>query len=167
MTTRILGIDPGFGRMGICVLEKDGPKESLLFSACISTPKDEAFEARLGTIGSEVDRIIREYGPDELAMEKLFFAKNQTTAINVAEVRGVVLYLSHLHGLSVHEYSPPQIKMSIAGHGKASKRDMAHMVPRILGKALSGTMLDDELDAIAIALTHSAHRRLGTLTTRR
>ncbi|MEZ0208994.1 MAG: crossover junction endodeoxyribonuclease RuvC, partial [Candidatus Paceibacterota bacterium] len=110
--TLILGIDPGFDRMGICVLEKKGSKEVLLYSACIVTNKKLSFEGRLGEIGKEISSLMKKYKPSELAMEKLFFAKNQTTAIQVAEARGVVLYLAHTFGLSVHEYSPPQIKLA-------------------------------------------------------
>jgi crossover junction endodeoxyribonuclease RuvC len=157
---RILGIDPGFDRMGICILEKEGSKETLLYSGCVTTSKKDSFEKRLGAIGAELSIVLSKYTPQELAIEKLFFAKNQTTAINVAEVRGVVLFLSHTHGLSIHEYSPPQIKLAVAGYGKATKADIAAMVPKILGQVLSAKLLDDELDAIAIALTHSAHRKM-------
>lgn len=146
--------------MGICVLEKIGNSESLLYSACITSSKKDSFEKRLFSIGKELEVVIKKYAPSELAMEKLFFAKNQTTAINVAEVRGVVLYLCSMHSLSIHEYSPPQIKLAVAGHGRATKNDIANMVPRILGKSLPGKLLDDEMDAIAIALTHSAHRKV-------
>ena len=159
---RILGIDPGFDRLGVCVLEKDGNKETLLYSACITTSKQDAFSIRLATIGETLEKILKEYTPNELALEKLFFAKNQTTAINVAEVRGVVLYLSQLAGLTIHEYSPPEIKVAVAGYGKATKDDIAHMVPKILKIPLSHKLLDDELDAIAIALTHSAHRKMAS-----
>jgi crossover junction endodeoxyribonuclease RuvC len=157
---RILGIDPGFDRVGVCVLEKNGNKETLLFSACISTDKKESFEKRLAAIGKDLLSVLKDHKPDELAIEKLFFAKNQTTAMNVAEARGVILYLCHTHGLSVHEYSPPQIKVAVTGYGGATKKDIETMVPKILGKSLSKELLDDELDAIAIALTHSAHRKM-------
>jgi len=157
---RILGIDPGFDRLGVCVLDKEGSKEVLVHSRCIITSRADTFEKRLGAIGSQLETLIKEYHPNELAIEKLFFAKNQTTAINVAEVRGVVLYLAHIHTLSIHEYSPPQIKLAVAGHGNATKNDIAHMVPKILKIPLSVNLLDDELDAIAIALTHSAHRKM-------
>lgn len=157
---RILGIDPGFDRMGICVLQKEGNKEILLYSSCVSTSKKDSFEQRLAVLGKELVSVLDEYKPQELAIEKLFFAKNQTTAIQVAEVRGIILYLSHLHKLSIHEYSPPQVKVAVAGHGKASKADIAIMIPRILKTAVRKGMLDDELDAIAIALTHSAHRKI-------
>lgn len=156
---RIVGIDPGFDRLGICVLEKDGSKETLLHSSCIITDRKMTFGQRLATLGKELEKVLKKYKPEELAIEKLFFAKNQTTAIQVAEVRGVILYLAQLHSLSVYEYSPPQVKVAVAGHGKADKRDIAHMVPKILKIPADKRMLDDELDAIAIALTHSAHRK--------
>ncbi len=156
----ILGIDPGFDRMGICILEKTGNREALLYSACILTDKNSPFESRLGELGKELQAVLKKYAPSELAMEKLFFAKNQTTAIQVAEARGVVLYLAGLSGLAVHEYSPPEVKLAIAGHGKATKEDISYMIPKILGKPLEKKLLDDELDAIAIALTHSAHRKI-------
>lgn len=161
-TVRILGIDPGFDRVGLCVLEKTGSKEVLLFSTCIHTSRKDSFEARLGTIGKELTALVKQFSPTELAIEKLFFAKNQTTAMNVAEARGVILYICHTHGLSVHEYSPPQIKVAVTGYGGASKKDIESMVPKILGKSLSAALVDDELDAIAIALTHSAHRKMAS-----
>ncbi len=157
---RILGIDPGFDRLGVCVIEKDGNKETLLFSTCIVTSKKDTFEKRLATMGRELVSILETHKPSELAIEKLFFAKNQTTAMNVAEARGVILYLCHIHKLSVHEYSPPEIKVAVTGYGKASKDDISYMVPKILGKSMEKNILDDELDAIAIALTHSAHRKM-------
>lgn len=162
---KILGIDPGFDRLGICVIEKDSTKETLLFSTCITTSKKDSFESRLSSIAESLTKILKEYTPSELAIEKLFFTKNQLTAINVAEARGVILYLCHVHGLSVHEYSPPEIKVAVTGYGKATKNDIATMVPKILGKVLEKNLLDDELDAIAIALTHSAHRKMNSWNT--
>ncbi|MFA5132252.1 MAG: crossover junction endodeoxyribonuclease RuvC [Candidatus Paceibacterota bacterium] len=160
---RILGIDPGFDRLGVCVLDKEGNKETLVHSRCIETSKKESFEKRLSDIGKTLTLILEEYKPEELAIEKLFFAKNQTTAINVAEVRGVVLYLAFTHGLTIHEYSPPEIKLAVAGHGRATKNDIAHMVPKILPNQVKKGLLDDEVDAIAIALTHSACRNMRNL----
>ncbi len=155
---RILGIDPGFDRLGVCILDKEKTTEILVFSTCITTSKKEPFEKRLLTIGEELEKIILKYTPNELAIETLFFTTNQKTIITVAEVRGICIYLSHKHGAKIFEYSPPQIKLAIAGHGKASKEDIAIMVPRILKKPLFINTLDDEVDAIAIALTHSANR---------
>lgn len=160
---RILGIDPGFDKLGICILDKEGSKETLIHSFCAMTSKKDSFEKRLMDIGTELEKIIKKYKPEELAIEKLFFTKNQRTAINVAEVRGVILYICFIHGLSICEYSPPEIKLAIAGHGKATKTDIAHMTSKILAGQLKTGILDDEMDAIAIALTHSAHRKMRSL----
>jgi crossover junction endodeoxyribonuclease RuvC len=159
-SSRILGIDPGFDRLGVCIVDKEGTKETLVFSTCIVTSKKDSFEARLATVGKELTKILENYEPTELAIETLFFTTNQKTIITVAEVRGICIYLAHLHGLSIHEYSPPQIKVAVTGYGKATKEDIAIMVPKILGKPLKIGTLDDEIDAIAIALTHSAHRKM-------
>lgn len=160
---RILGIDPGFDRLGVCILDKEGNKETLIYSCCVETSKKDSFEKRLSMVGQNLEKIIRDYKPQELAIEKLFFAKNQTTALNVAEVRGVVLYLSYSHGLSINEYSPPEIKLAVAGHGRATKTEIFQMVSKILYNQVKVGLLDDEIDAIAIALTHSAHRKMRTL----
>lgn len=161
MAIRILGIDPGFDRLGVCVVEKDGAKETLLFSTCVTTSKKDAFGDRLVAIGRELESIIDTYKPSELAIEKLFLAVNQKTVMSVAEVRGVIVYVSHLKGLTMFEYSPPEIKVAITGYGKASKDDIALMVPKIL-KTPAMKLIDDEMDAIAIALTHSAHRKMAS-----
>jgi crossover junction endodeoxyribonuclease RuvC len=158
-SVRIIGIDPGFDRLGICILDKEGSKETLIFSTCVTTSKKESFEKRLVAIGVTLEEIILKYKPDELAIETLFFTNNQKTIITVAEVRGICIYLAHKHGAALFEYSPPQIKLAIAGHGKASKEDIAIMVPKILKQPLLINTLDDEIDAIAIALTHSANRQ--------
>lgn len=157
-TIRILGIDPGFDRLGVCILDKEGNKETLVFSTCITTSRKDTFEKRLLQLGEELETIIKDYSPHELAIETLFFTNNQKTVITVAEVRGICIYLSYKHGATLFEYSPPQIKLAITGYGKATKEDIAIMVPKILKQPLLINTLDDEIDAIAIALTHSANR---------
>lgn len=159
-TVRIIGIDPGFDRLGICILDKEGTKEKLIHSECITTSKKDSFEVRLAYIGEELTRILTTFKPHELAIETLFFTTNQKTIITVAEVRGICIYLAHLHNVILHEYSPPQIKLAVTGYGKATKDDIALMIPRILGTTMKKNILDDEMDAIAIALTHSAHRKM-------
>lgn len=159
---RIIGIDPGFDRLGICILDKYENKEELIYSQCITTSRKEPFEVRLAEIGEELIKILTKYKPQELAIETLFFTTNQKTIIPVAEARGVCIYLSHTHDATIHEYSPPQIKVAVTGYGKATKEDVAYMVPKILGKQMKSGILDDEIDAIAIALTHSAHRKMNT-----
>ncbi len=162
-TTRIIGIDPGFDRLGVCILDKHlNNKEELIHSQCITTSKKESFEVRLAEIGEQLTKILKKYKPNELAIETLFFTTNQKTIITVAEVRGICIYLSHINDVTIYEYSPPQIKVAVTGYGKATKVDVAHMIPKILGKQMKKDILDDEIDAIAIALTHSAHRKTNT-----
>jgi crossover junction endodeoxyribonuclease RuvC len=156
--TRIIGIDPGFDRLGIAIIDKDKAKETLVFSTCITTNKKDSFEARLAHVARELTTTLSTYKPQELSIETIFITKNQKTVINVAEVRGVCLYICHTHNVDVFEYSPPQIKTAITGYGKATKDDVAVMVQRILKHTFTEKTLDDELDAIAIALTHSANR---------
>lgn len=160
---RIMGIDPGFDRLGVCIVDKEGNKETLVHSECITTSKEKSFEERLALLGKSLEHIITSYKPHEVAIETIFITKNQKTVIQVAEVRGVCIYLSKLHTVSLFEYSPPQIKTAITGYGRASKEDVALMVPKIIKMKNLGEnkkLLDDEVDAIAIALTHSAHRKM-------
>lgn len=159
---RIIGIDPGFDRLGICILDKHENNEELIHSQCITTSKKETFEIRLAEIGEQLIKIIKKYKPQELAIETLFFTTNQKTIITVAEVRGICIYLSHIYDITIYEYSPPQIKLAVTGYGKATKEDVGYMVPKILRKELKSDILDDEIDAIAIALTHSAHRKMSS-----
>lgn len=154
---RILGIDPGFDRLGICVLDKEGGKEEVVTSLGIITSRTTSFDERLLYIAEGLEKLLIEYKPNHLAIETLFVTKNQKTAMLVACVRGVIIYLCKKHGLSIFEYSPPQIKLAITGYGQAKKNDVAYMVSKILRIELDKKQLDDEVDAIAIALTHSAH----------
>ncbi len=156
---RIIGIDPGFDRLGIAIIDKEGTQETLVYSTCIITTRTNSFEERLLHIGKELTSILKKYQPHDIAIETLFFTKNQKTVITVAEVRGLCIYLAHIHQAKLHEYSPPQIKLAITGNGRASKEDVALMVERILKQKIVSKTLDDEIDAIAIALTHSANKK--------
>lgn len=150
---KILGIDPGFERLGIAVLEKNkNEKEKVLFSECFKTSASLNFEDRLLLIGKEVRSIIKKYNPEVLSIETLFLTTNQKTVMHVAEARGVVIYESVLAGLKVFEASPPQIKVATTGYGKANKTEVMKMV-RLLVKIDKEKQSDDELDAIATALT--------------
>ncbi len=149
--TRVLGIDPGFDRCGVAILEKD----KLLFSTCITTnPKDNHAE-RLTTLGTELRKIIKKWKPEALATEKLFFNINARTALKVAEARGVILYEASLADLNINEYSPQAIKIAVTGYGKADKRQVESMVLRLLNLK-SAPKYDDETDAIAVGITHIA-----------
>ncbi len=153
----ILGIDPGFARLGIAVIEKER-KETLLHSECFETDKDLPHPERLLQIHNQVEKIMEEWKPSVVGVEKLFFNKNITTGIKVAEVRGIILAVAERHGLKICEYNPLQIKSAIAGYGKATKQQIIDMVPKLI-KIQKKIKHDDEYDAIAIALTCSAINR--------
>lgn len=153
-----MGIDPGFERLGVAILEKKSGKECVLFSACFKTSPKLEFPKRLNLVGEEINRVIKKYKPEVLAIETLFLNTNQKTAMRVAEVRGVAINEGTKGGLRVFEASPPQIKMAITGYGRADKEQIKKMV-KILVNIEKGKESDDELDAIAIALTAFAHIR--------
>ncbi len=156
----ILGIDPGYERCGVAVLEKGVQHDRLLYSACLTTLKSLPFGLRLVEIGAGCAQLIDTYEVTDVALETLYFTKNQKTAMHVAEVRGALLYLAHTKGCHVVEYGPGEIKSAIAGDGRADKRQVMQMVRQLLRLEVRSTS-DDEFDAIAVALTASAHLRLG------
>lgn len=148
----ILGIDPGFERMGCAVLEKSSTGEKLIYSSCLVSSRDDAHEKRLLHLAKGLKKIIKDFKPDTMAIEKLFFSANQKTALKVAEARGVALLLAAENNLKVVEFTPLEVKMAMTGYGRAEKdqvRKMAQAMLKIDGKG----KLDDEIDAIAIALT--------------
>lgn len=150
----ILSIDPGYERIGIAVVEKTS-QETLLYSDCFQTPKNDDFELRLYAIGEEIERLISEYSPTHLAIEKLFFNSNQKTAMRVAEVRGMILYLAKKYNLSLHQYTPLEIKVAVTGYGKSDKKQIMDMIPHLL-TITKPVRFDDEYDAIAVGLTCAA-----------
>jgi len=154
---RILAIDPGYDRLGIAVIEGDPSRPTLLWSDCIIPDKGD-HEKRLAHVSRAVTDAISKYAPDALAIETLFFGVNKKTVIGVAEARGAILAAAGLTSLPVHECSPQQIKLAVAGHGGASKSDVAHMVPQLL-ILTEKKRLDDEIDAIAIGITALARER--------
>ncbi len=152
MKTRVLGIDPGYERLGVAVVEKENGKEKLIFSETLKTSPKRDFKDRLFEIGEEVQKIIDEYKPENLAIEKLFFNTNQKTATNVSEVRGALLYIAQKNLMDIYEYTPLQIKVAITGQGRADKKQIMFMLERLI-KIEKEIKYDDEFDAIAVALT--------------
>lgn len=157
---RILGIDPGTGILGFGVIEADGQKAQLVDAGVIRTPVKEDDAVRLQTIYEELTDIIVASKPTIMSVEKLFFARNVTTAITVAQARGVVLLCGRQAGLDIFEYTPLQIKQSITGYGRAEKKQIQEMVRVLLGLQ-TAPKPDDCADALAAALTHAATMRLG------
>src|SRR6266567_7878088 len=150
----ILGIDPGFGRMGYAVVAAAGNELRLLVCDAIMTPTGQAYPLRLQLIYEELSVIIDRYRPQEAAIEKLFFGKNVTTAIGVAQARGVALLTLVQSGLSIEEYTPSEIKLAVTGYGAARKEQVGYMVRHLLDLP-SIPRPDDAADATAIAIYHS------------
>lgn len=156
---RVLGIDPGTGILGFGVIDVgDRGKVTLLDGGVIRTPVKQPDAERLLTIYDELKEVIRELKPVAMSVEKLFFAQNVTTAMNVAQARGVVLLLGQQHGLELHEYTPLQIKQALTGYGRATKQQMQEMVKIILGLN-EIPKPDDCADALAAAICHSMNMR--------
>ena len=157
---RILGIDPGYERLGVAILEKNknDRKEKVIFSECFKTSAKLDFPERLNLIGEEVGKIIKEYKPEILSVETLFLNTNQKTVMRVAEVRGVIIYEAVRANLKIFEATPIQIKVAAAGYGRANKEQMMKMV-KILVDIDKDKKSDDEMDAVAVALTAFAHIR--------
>jgi crossover junction endodeoxyribonuclease RuvC len=153
---RVLGIDPGYDRLGLAVVEGDASKPTHVWSDCVIPPKGEK-EERLAVVQAAIVEAIREYSPDVLAIETLFFSTNRTTAFGVAEARGAVLAAAGAAGVSVQEYAPQQVKLAVTGYGASDKAAIARMIPHLITLPPK-KRLDDELDAIALAIAGLADR---------
>jgi len=150
---RILGIDPGLERMGFGVIDKTGSRLTPVEYGLIKTPI-MALPLRLLLIEEELQKVIERTQPTTVASEKLFFTVNKTTALDVSKALGVALLVVARHHLPWSEYSPPEIKQSVVGHGGAEKKQVQFMVQRLLGLQ-QPPKPDDVADALAIAITHA------------
>lgn len=151
---RILGIDPGTGILGFGVIDVTRGKPTLVDGGVIKTPVKQEDALRLVTIFDELTQLIQETKPQVMSVEKLFFARNVTTAMSVAQARGVVLLCGTQAGLPIYEYTPMQIKQAVTGYGKADKKQIQEMVRVLLGLR-EVPKPDDAADALAAALTHA------------
>lgn len=151
---RILGIDPGTGILGFGVIDMHRGKPQLVDAGVIRTPVKEDDAVRLQTIYEELTDIIAASKPTIMSVEKLFFAQNVTTAMTVAQARGVVLLCGRQAAMEIYEYTPLQIKQALTGYGRADKKQIQEMVRVILGLK-EAPKPDDCADALAAALTHA------------
>jgi crossover junction endodeoxyribonuclease RuvC len=149
-----LGIDPGTGILGFGIIDVNKGKIALVDGGVIRTPVKEDDAVRLLTIYEELTDIIVANKPSVMSVEKLFFARNVTTAMTVAQARGVVLLCGKQADMELFEYTPMQIKQAITGYGKADKKQMQEMV-RVLLKLQEAPKPDDCADALAAAITHA------------
>ena len=144
---RIMGIDPGYAIVGVGLVDYDNVRFSLVEYGAITTPAELPFETRLRQIYDDMVGLITQYRPDAVAMEQLFFTTNRTTAIAVAEARGVLLLAAEQQGV------PVQVKSAVVGYGKAEKEQVMEMTRRLLNLK-SVPQPDDAADALAIAICH-------------
>lgn len=147
---RVLGIDPGFDRLGLAVIEGNPSRPTHVWSECVIPPKGTQDE-RLAAVHAAVAEAIHTYAPDCIGIESLFFSVNKKSALGVAEARGAVLAAAGEAGIPVSEHAPGSVKLAVTGSGRADKKAIAMMVPKLLTLPPK-KRLDDELDAIAVAI---------------
>ncbi len=149
---KILGIDPGYERLGWGVLSREHGVYTYIDSGCIRTSKTDSDARRLADLSLKLHTIITHYSPDQAVVESLFFSNNQKTALLVAQARGVILSQLAIEGVKVLERTPPQIKSAVTGDGQADKKAVEKMV-RLQIKGIPEDVLDDTIDALAAALS--------------
>ncbi len=151
---RILGIDPGYAIVGYGVIESQGIKLTPLAFGAITTASHTVFEDRLQEVYNDMVCLLQTYKPEAMAIESLFFTSNQKTIVAVAEARGVILLAAKQAGVPIFEYTPLQVKQSVAGYGRATKKQVQEMTRRLL-KLKSIPKPDDAADALAISVCHA------------
>jgi crossover junction endodeoxyribonuclease RuvC len=158
----ILGIDPGLATVGYGVIKSENNKFATIAYGAIITPPRTPVHERLQTIYEKARDLISCYGPDDLAIEELFYNTNQKTVIPVCEARGVLLLCAHQNGLDISEYTPLQVKQSVVGYGRAEKIQVQTMVKNIL-RLEKLPKPDDAADALAIAICHAHSKKINSL----
>jgi crossover junction endodeoxyribonuclease RuvC len=154
----VLGIDPGYDRVGWAVGFLHQKDCMIMSSDCIQTDASDTLYTRYEQIFTELSKVIKKYEPDCCAIESLFFSTNAKTAMAVGEARGVIITAMIQHSLPVYNYTPLQIKMTLTGNGKATKKELQYMV-HLLTKYEKEPKLDDEFDAMAVCYTHLHTRK--------
>ncbi len=152
-TRVVLGIDPGTAILGYgIVVDMDG-EYRLLDCGVVTTRPTTSLGDRLLYLHDELTILIERYQPTDLAIEKLFFSRNVTSALAVGQARGVAILVAARRGLTVVEYTPAEVKQAVANHGGASKTQIQEMVRLLLGLAVI-PQPDDAADAVALAICH-------------
>ncbi len=161
---RILGIDPGYAIVGYGIIDYNANHFSVVDYGAVTTKAHTPFENRLAAIYDGLTQIISAYKPDAMAIEKLFFNTNTTTAIDVAQARGVIVLSAARAGIDIAEYTPLQVKQSVVGYGRAEKKQVQEMT-RLMLNLKSVPKPDDTADALALAIchAHSAGSLLGRI----
>lgn len=156
----IIGIDPGYAITGFGVIEYEGNHFKLIESGSIQTKAGIPLPTRIAKIYDDMNGLIEKYKPDAIAIEELFFNRNTTTAIGVAQGRGAVLIAAAKTSTPIYEYTPLQVKQGVTGYGRADKKQVQMMVKTVLGLE-QVPKLDDTTDAIAIGICHAHSHRFA------
>ena len=155
----VLGIDPGTRKTGYGVVRKDGNRLARIDSGVIRLNEKSPMEERLPKLYDQLNEVILANGPDEGAVESLFFSKNANSALKLGHARGVILLCMQRHDLTIASYPPAMVKRSIIGGGRAEKTQIQRVVGAILG--LRAPLQEDEADALAIAICHANASSVG------
>lgn len=158
----ILGLDPGLARLGYGIIESDGDRHSYIAGGIIETTPKQTLPERLTAIFDGVGELMDTYGPEDVAVEELFFAQNVTTGITVGAARGAALVAVAKKTSNLYEYTPLQVKMAVTGYGRADKRQVQEMV-KLLLKMNEIIRPDDAADAAAVAIAHANSMRMRHL----
>lgn len=150
----ILGIDPGYAIVGYGVIKFDGTHYTTLDYGAVTTPAKTPFTTRLEMIYEGITEVMTKWKPEVLSIEELFFNSNTTTAIDVAQARGVILLAAVKCGVPVYEYTPLQVKQAVVGYGRAEKKQVMEMT-RMLLNLKKVPKPDDTADALAMAICHA------------
>ncbi len=155
---RVLGLDPGSRRTGFGVVDGEGNRHHCVKSGHVTAPAKLDLAHRLHLIVTKIDAIFDEFAPDAVAVEEAFYHESVRSTLVLGHVRGALLVAAVARGVPVAEYTPREIKMSVTGHGGATKEQVAFMVQRVLG--LKGPLSPDAADALATAMCHHHRSRL-------
>jgi crossover junction endodeoxyribonuclease RuvC len=161
----VLGIDPGLSRCGYACVEQRGRETSLVAIGVLRTPPDAALPARLAELQRDLGGLIDELSPDVVSVERVFFQVNVRTAMGVGQASGLALAAAHAAGCEVVQYTPNEVKASVAGHGGAGKEEITRMVQLRLSLPAPPKPAD-AADAAALALCHLAHAPFGAAVAR-
>ena len=153
-THRIIGIDPGYATVGWGIVDYAGSSFKTVDYGAIITPPDLPFEHRLEIIYRELDILLSKHTPEGMGIEKLFFGKNVTTGIDVAQARGVILLCARAHGVNIKQYAPNEVKLAVVGYGNAEKAQVMQMTKMLLNLPQMPKP-DDTADALAVAICHA------------
>lgn len=149
----VLGIDPGYAIVGYGIVKYENNRFTPIAYGAVTTRAGVEFSARLDKIYEDIYEIMQKYKPEALSIEKLYFNTNTTTAIDVAQARGVILLAARKNNLPIFEYTPLQVKQSVTGYGKAEKPQVMELTRRLLGLEKTPKP-DDTADALAMAICH-------------